>query len=332
MTRQFWKSSGFHLLERDPQGWLRVTPDFLRAYYTRPEIHPVAESCAAEHALFDRLMETPDAPVSEADLAALADPDARDNYRLVLAFRDHLLTHGTLETAYLRLFDGTLALPPVFLDQMVHAILRGILDDCAEPLMLRAAELFFREQTAQVGEDLCMLADAETVAMRAGSATLHVPEARPREAEIDILTEETAAEYWARSERFDTALDFRFTQPGPDALARVISLWIAHFHGLDTRIQAMASIRDTGWRWHVGLDSAATGILNALYRGDAVHPDTLWQMIALYRMEFTDPGRIDPAQGTRPVYLGAAVTPDLRLRLKPQNLLTNLPLREGRAA
>ena len=46
--RDFWKSAGMHLLERDKQGWLAVTPDYLRAYLTRPEVHPVEESCEAE--------------------------------------------------------------------------------------------------------------------------------------------------------------------------------------------------------------------------------------------------------------------------------------------
>ncbi|WP_174436781.1 DUF6352 family protein [Azospirillum brasilense] len=36
----FWKESGFHLLTRDADGWLAVTPDFLRAYLMRPEMRP----------------------------------------------------------------------------------------------------------------------------------------------------------------------------------------------------------------------------------------------------------------------------------------------------
>ena len=44
----FWRNSGFHLLERDTAGRLRVTDDFLRAYYLRPEMHPVEESGDAE--------------------------------------------------------------------------------------------------------------------------------------------------------------------------------------------------------------------------------------------------------------------------------------------
>ena len=44
-SRDFWKSAGMHLLERGPEGWLQVTPSFLRAYYTRPEMHPIDGSC-----------------------------------------------------------------------------------------------------------------------------------------------------------------------------------------------------------------------------------------------------------------------------------------------
>ena len=46
-------------------------------------------------------------------------------------------------------------------------------------------------------------------------------------------------------------------------------------------------------------------------------------------MEIRDGGSVvEPLRG-KPVYLGLAMTPDSRLRLKPQNLLTNLPLAEG---
>ena len=86
--RDFWKSAGFHLTERHENGGLVVTADLLRAYLTRPEIHPVEESCEAEHRLFEALMEDPFRPVGEAELDAIRDPDAADNYRIVLRFRD----------------------------------------------------------------------------------------------------------------------------------------------------------------------------------------------------------------------------------------------------
>jgi uncharacterized circularly permuted ATP-grasp superfamily protein len=147
--REFWKSAGMHLLERGAEGWLHVTPDFLRAYYTRPEVHPIDTSCAAEVRLHDDLMADPFRSVDAPRLAALADTEAAENYRLVLAFRDVLMGAGTIEGAYLRLVrQPKIAIPPVFMDQMVHLILRNVLDDCTDPMRLRAAELFFREQSA----------------------------------------------------------------------------------------------------------------------------------------------------------------------------------------
>ena len=83
----FWRNSGFHLLSRDERGWLAVSDDFLRAYYLRPEVDPVEESCAAEVALHAALMDEPRRKVTQGELDALADEDARDNYRLVLRYK-----------------------------------------------------------------------------------------------------------------------------------------------------------------------------------------------------------------------------------------------------
>ena len=55
----FWRNSGFHLLEARPAGRLRVTDDFLRAYYLRPEVHPVEESCDDERRIHAALMDDP---------------------------------------------------------------------------------------------------------------------------------------------------------------------------------------------------------------------------------------------------------------------------------
>ena len=62
----------------------QVTPSFLRAYYTRPEMHPIEGSCEAEVRLHEELMADPLRPVEPTRLAALADPEAADNYRVVL--------------------------------------------------------------------------------------------------------------------------------------------------------------------------------------------------------------------------------------------------------
>jgi hypothetical protein len=65
----FWRDSGYHLLQRDASGHLGVTDDFLRAYIARPELAPIAESCAAERALHAALLANPRAAVAEARLA-----------------------------------------------------------------------------------------------------------------------------------------------------------------------------------------------------------------------------------------------------------------------
>ena len=101
-----WRDSGYHLLRPEAEGGrLAVTDDFLRAYFLRPEVRPVAESCAAEIALHESLTANPREAVSDARLVALEDPDARDNYRVVLDFRDRLLRAGTVEAAYLQVLS-----------------------------------------------------------------------------------------------------------------------------------------------------------------------------------------------------------------------------------
>ena len=54
-------------------------------------------------------------------------------------------------------------LPPIFLSQLCHLILRNALEGCDDPYMLRAAELFYRSQSAAVHDGTLLLADAEVV-------------------------------------------------------------------------------------------------------------------------------------------------------------------------
>lgn len=330
----FWRQSGYHLLTRDADGHLVVTDDFLRAYLRRPEMAPVPESCAAERALYDRLIENPRRAVDDAEVAALADPDAVENWRVWLGFRDRMLSAGTLEGCYLRLFrEGARGVPSLFVDQLVHAILRGILDETPSGLRARAGELFFRQQTVSVDDGRVRLADAETVAMHAttggfGSLGRLVVEAgtAPRSVELDILDETSHHAYWGRDERHDTVIDVTFAAAGLDALARVLERWVAHFLGVKVSIQPVQTIRDERWVWHVGLDAEGTAILNDLYNGVEVDEDRLARVLALFRLEFADPAAMRADLAGRPVYLAMAMTPERTLRLKPQNLLVNLPL------
>ena len=337
MPADFWQSSGYRLVERDGDGWLHVTPDLIRAYLTRPEIHPVDDSCQTEIATFESLMEDPFVAISDDHLKAFEDEDTADNYRVVLAFRDALVNGKTLEGTYLDVMrSGAIALPPVFIDQLVHIILRGILDTVEDPLRLRAAELFFREQTVSTDAGRVTLGDREIVDMHTGTSGLGTigqlltETGTPiKQVELDVLDDDNSALYWERSDRFDTVIDMRFGQPANYAFARVIESWVRHFLKLDSRVHPVSSINDDAWRWHIGLDRDATELLNALYQNRDISETDQARLLALYRLEILDQSRVIPDVQGKPVYLALGSTTNKRVRVKPQNLLVNLPLREN---
>jgi hypothetical protein len=331
----FWITSGYHLLTRDADGNLAVGDELLRAYLMRPELEPLQESCAAERALHGELMEDPRLAVDEARLRTLADPDAAGNYRIMLRFRDDLVAAGTVEGCYLAIFErGAIDTPPLFLEQLTHMMLRGILDGTDDPIRARAAELLFREQRVTIQGGAVMVADAEIVDRHQRpedepislTRLLNEGEAAVASVELDVLSAENAEAYWSRSDHFDTVLDLRFAGAGLDALSRVMEAWVAHMLGVDVAIQPVQQITDEHWVWHIGLDSEATAILNDLYEDREVGEARLARLVALFRLEAKDPSlmRADIAGG--PIYLGLAMTDDGLLRMKPQNLLLNMPL------
>ncbi|MBO6947572.1 MAG: hypothetical protein JJ855_06290 [Rhodospirillales bacterium] len=330
----FWQNSGYGLLKQDANGHLTVTDDFLRAYFNRPEVAPVEESCQKERALHAELLETPKRPVSKDEIAALEDPDGRDNYQVLIDFRDRLIDAGTVEACYLNLFrDGDVRTAPLFLDQMAQVITRAVLDGTDDPFRARAGELMFREQTVTIHEGSILSGDLETVEMLAQSGgmgaigTLLVEGGiKPRQVDLDVMQQENAHKYWQRDERHDMVLDLSFTRPGLDALSRVMEGWIDHFTGAAVSIQPVQKITDEKWVWHIGLDPDASAILNDLYDGNDVDEDRMERLLTLFRLEFKDDSLMLPDIAGRPVYMGLAMTEKKRLKLKPQNLLVNLPL------
>ncbi len=330
----FWASSGYRLLRRDERGYLTVTDDYLRVYFMRPEVRPAADSCDAEMRLHERLMADPRGAVEAAELAAMADPDVGENYRVLLAFRDRLIAGGSLEQSYQSLFkDGAAAAPQLFIDQLSHAILRNLLDGCDDFMRLRAAELLFRTQRVSLQDDAILRADEEIVEMHAedaGRAPLDLMAMAEggarRRIELDVMTAENKALYGPRSDRFDMVLDLRFTGEGLDALCRVLEAWVRHFLRLEVKIQPVQTIDDDHWVWHMGLDAQSSAILNDLYDGNPVDDDRKERILALFELRFADTSVMLPAVAGRPVYLGLAMTADNKLTLKPQNLLVNLPL------
>ena len=235
--REFWVASGHHLTRRADHGGLVATPELIMAYLARPELMPPADACEAERNLHASLLADPLRPVSATDIAALADADARENWTFMMNFRDRLMAAPSLEAVYVALArKGAGDLPPIFLSQLCHLILRNALEGCDDPYMLRAAELFYRSQLAAVHDGTLLLADAEVV--EAEQHAQHDLHSSPLTAmlqqpksfgEMDVMDDENAWTYWSRSDAHAMAMNLggnaegaRRAVPGHRALDRAI--------------------------------------------------------------------------------------------------------------
>jgi Family of unknown function (DUF6352) len=326
----FWISCGHHLLDRNDSGGLVVTDEFLKAYFARPELMPPEDACAVERRLHRDLLAEPRRPVEASEVAAIADADARENWQFVLAFRDLLLGHATLEAAYLALIrSGSIHLPPLFVNQLVHVILRNALDGCEDPLVLRAAELFFRTQRLMLHEDAVLLGDAEVIGGVNPTPVLSLMSmlGATHDVEVEVLDEDNAQHYWHRSDQFDMGLDLTAGRRGQAALATVITRWLSHLLGVEVSIEPLTELRDAKLSWYVGLDTEATAIGDRLWHGEALDEETNGRVLGLYRLIFADPALVLEEVGREPVYLIMAMSAQKLVRLKPQNLLTGLPIR-----
>jgi hypothetical protein len=320
---EFWLCGAQSSLKQDAQGWLQANDEFWRHWLARPELALVDESCPAEIALHQALLAMPTATVSAEQVAALADPDARANYQFFLRFRDDLLAAGTLEAAYMRLMREPLTLPPLFVDGLVATITGYLLAGNEDAFQVRAAELLFRPQRLSLTEGRLLCADLEGLDRRQASAGL-----------LDVLSPDNAAEFWQCGEQQLFALDlthevanqlghglsFNLTlkHSGLKALAQVLALWLKHFLGRPLSISALQKVDDPAWSWHIGLDVDAMRLLNDLYEDRPVDTARMSQLISLFKLEV-------PGAYAKPIYLGLAMSGDKSLKLKPQNLLLNLP-------
>lgn len=334
--REFWVSSGHHLTRRTEGGGLAVTDELLLAYLARPELMPPEEACDAERALHASLMQDPRRPVSAADIAQLADADARENWEVMIALRDHLVASASIEAAYLDLIRrGPGKTPPLLMNQLVHLILRNALDECDDPYILRAAELFFRPQRASLHEGALILADAEIVDLQeqgARQSPLVAMLGIEPISQLDILTNENAWTYWSRSDAFTMALALGSDPKARLGLARVIETWLRHLAHIDADVEPLAAIEESDWRWFIGLDAEGTGIGNALWRGEPISAEAQSQVVAMFRMQIGDRAALDERVAGHPIYILLAMTADKNVRVKPQNLIAGLPLKVGARA
>jgi hypothetical protein len=247
----------------------------------------------------------------------------------MIRFRERLLAAPTIEAAYLDMMrNGVGQVPSLFIDQLVHLILRNALDGCDDPYVLRAAELFFRPQRASFHDGTLLLADAEAIAefeRERHALPLLEMLGSPAVAELDVLDDASAATYWSRSDAFTMALNLGSNPKSRKALAHAIAAWVRHLLGVAAAVEPLAEIRDDDWRWFVGLDAEGTRLGNALWNGEALDDETLSRVVALFRLTMADRAAGDVGSAGRPVYLILAMTADRMVRLKPQNLIDGLP-------
>lgn len=323
---EFWVASGHHLTRLDAAGRMAVTDELLLAWLARPEIKPPPEACRAERALHDRLMRNPRAAAGHAAVAAMQDADARENWAFFLTMRDALLAEGTVEGGYLRLVRQGVRLPVVLLNQLVQLILRNALDGCQDVLTLRAAELMFRPQRRHVKDGALILADDEVVAaleaeMRRSPLAAIL---RGGAESLDVLGAGNGWTYWSRSDAHAMALNWGGDAAARAGLAAAMAAFLRHLMGVEATITPLTAIEGAPFRWFVGLDEPGTRIGNALWRGETPEAGP----VGLFRLDFAPDTPLRPGFAGVPVWLILGIGDDRVMRMKPQNLVTGLPLAE----
>jgi hypothetical protein len=331
---------------------------FWHALLARPELALVPESCRDERRLHDALQLKPLRSVKPEELAAIRDEDARGNYAMLLQFRDGVIAAGSLPAWYAQLFNaGQITLPPLFIDHAVQHILADLLQG-QDAFTQRAGELLYRQQRVTVHEGRILSgdrealdtqqetgglgdlgkfllqnkmnlagADAQTLQVltreNAGAYERNAAQPNYRHTWLLDLTHEQAAQVGPEQHSFEIRL--ARTDSGLSALARVLELWIQYFKGAAVRITPLAKVQDASWRWHAGLDTESTQILNALYEQQPLNEAQLKRLISLFRLDFLNAQDTLPEMQGKPIYLGLAMNGQGLLKLKPQNLLLNLP-------
>ncbi len=244
-------------------------------------------------------------------------------------------------------------------DAAEPACIEGAAESRQSPIAytLRAADMLHRRQRVSVQDGQVLAGDGDTLDMLhetggVGDMGRFLAEAGAPlpSLSMQVLGDENAAAFlqsWCaqglRSRQRPYLLDlthevtndlshglvFTMTRArsGLKALAGVLQQWVQHFLGVAVTITPLQKIDDSAWRWHVGLDAQASALLNDLYLGHEVEPARLQRLVSLFRLEFADPREMRADVAGKPVYLGLMMNADGVVKLKPQNLLLNLPLR-----
>jgi hypothetical protein len=231
-----------------------------------------------------------DAPLNNPRKAFQRLSDARENWEMMIAWRDHLLRHRTLEAAHLDIVWHNIRLPHVFMAQLTQVILRNLLDDCADPSVLRAIEVFFRPQKVLSQEDSVIVIDAEI-------KELDGQHQSPTICSVGIAGSDrrrraqrgNVGSYFERSDSFDMALDLTPGQGGLTALGEIATRWLSHLLAIDVAIEPLRELQDEAWSRYVGLDSDATRIGDTIWNGGEFDHGMRARLIGLFRLTFRNP-------------------------------------------
>lgn len=291
-----------------------VMQAFLRGMLASPQLALVPESCAVEVALHKALRADPLREVEQSELAAMVDADARDNYAFYQRLQIEVQAAGSLKRYYGQIIQSEVDLvPPEVMDVMVavltHDMLDGLLDKNIA-IQYAAAQWLYQRQTVHL-EDGRVVHDIARDSVREPLDLSH--------GMVNALSH---------------GLLFRLSNAnsGLKALAQVLEKWVAYMLDIDVAIKPLPKVDDPAWRWHIGLEATSTAILNDLYRDGEVSPERLGLLISLFKLEFHNPALLQTdmrqGDGGKPIYLGLAMDASGQVKIKPHNLLLNLPLRE----
>jgi hypothetical protein len=286
---------------------------FLRDLLASSQLALVAESCASEANIHMALQAAPLKKISDAELATIADADARDNYSFFLRLQTELLAAGSLEAYYLQLIrSAAVTVPQEVMDALVENITLRMMDTTTNPtvdkniaVQYAAAEWLYKRQAVHL-EDGRVIHDV------------------PR----DSVTEPLDLSHGMANE-LSHGLIFRLTNAnsGLKALSQVLEKWTAHMLNTHVTIKHVAKVDDPAWRWHIGLEATSTGLLNDLYTGEDVSQERLKSLVSLFKLEFKNANDMRADLAGKPVYLGLAMDAKGQVKIKPQNLLLNLPMK-----
>jgi hypothetical protein len=181
-------------------------------------------------------------------VTAIADADARENWEKMIAWRDHLVKHRTLEAAYLEIIRRNIKFPHILMGQLVQAVLRNVLDDCGMPSCCVPPRCYFRPQKLVMQEGSVTAIDEETESLldtRPPSPLIALLRL-PATTEVDLFNDTTAGSYWERSDRFDVALDLTAGRRGLAGLGDVIMRWLSHLLAIDVAIEPLVARHGIG--------------------------------------------------------------------------------------